>query len=519
MSAQQSQQEVLFGYVNLILRRYRLIGVCLLLAITAAYPYYLTIPNTYRSSASIIYQEQNINPSRMSPDEEMRIEEMVNTVTQQVLSRKNLEQIIKQFHLYPEMRKKVPIENVMKQMRENDVSVNVSRQRGNVFSVAYTGSDPQTVKKVTDALAARFIEENMRMREERATERANYIREELQMSKEKLRTKEAQMRDYKQKYYNEMPAQRPDNMQRLNSMQERFQEIQANIHNLEQTRLLVSEQLSLRRNQLSDLTAASASEEDAEGGVVEELAQARAIREELLSKYTAVHPSVKRIEKRIQRLESETESAGGQVDEEGGVVTQDPRIRELTLQLRGINLDLAALRSQKKDIAGQIETYQQWVDAAPVREAEWSALTRDYQELRDYHDELVSQSLAAEAVENLEQRQKGSRFKIIDPAFLPQMPVKGSFLKIFLLAAFGGLAVGGGFVLGMDFMETSFKNENDIESMLQLPVTCTLPLILTESEKKRNRRKTIMWNTVFAIWMVGLLWVSLYLYKQGSIIL
>jgi len=200
LSAQQSQQEVLFGYVNLILRRYRLIGVCFLLAITAAYPYYIFVPNIYRSSASIIYQEQNINPSRMSPDEEMRIEEMVNTVTQQVLSRKNLEQIIKQFDLYPEMRKNVPIENVMMRMRENDVSVNVSRQRGNVFSVAYTGSDPQTVKKVTDALAARFIEENMRMREERATERANYIREELQMSKEKLRIKEAQMRDYKQKY-------------------------------------------------------------------------------------------------------------------------------------------------------------------------------------------------------------------------------------------------------------------------------------------------------------------------------
>jgi len=190
--------------------------------------------------------------------------------------------------------------------------------------------------------------------------------------------------------------------------------------------------LSLRRNQLSDLTGASVSEEDARGGVIEDLARALATREELLSKYTAVHPSVKRIEKRIERLESEIAASGGQVDEEGEVVVQDARIHELTLQLRGINMDLTALRRQKKDIAGQIETYQQWVDAAPVREAEWSALTRDYQELRDYHDELVSQSLAAEAVESLEQRQKGSRFKIIDPAFLPQMPVKGSFLKIFL---------------------------------------------------------------------------------------
>ncbi|MDY6903926.1 MAG: hypothetical protein SWH61_04495 [Thermodesulfobacteriota bacterium] len=518
MTSQQSQLDVFYSYINLFIRRYRLIAICLFLAVSVAYPYYLKMPNLYQSSASIIFQEQNINPSRMSPDEEMRIEEMVNTVTQQVLSRKNLEQIINRFDLYPSMRQNVPIENVMKRMRESDVSVNVARRRGNVFSVSYQGKDPQTVKKVTDTLAVKFIEENMRMREERAKERATYIREELQMSKEKLRKKEAQMRDYKQQYYNEMPDQRADNMQRLNSMQERLQEIQANIHNLEQTRLLVSEQISLRRAQLSDLSSSPVTDDEPGSNLLQELAEARAEREALMAKYTEVHPSVRRIEKRIKGLEAEVKAAGLKIDETGDIMAQDSRIRELRLQLRGINLDLAALRRQKKEITDQIETYQKWIDAAPVREAEWSALTRDYQELRDYHDELVSQSLAAEAVESLEQRQRGSRFKVIDPAFLPQTPVKGSFLKILALAVFAGLAAGCGLVVGLDFLESSFKNEREIESLLQIPVTCTLPIVATESEKKRNKKKAILWNSFFVVWALAIMGTTAYLYKEGNII-
>src|SRR6056297_2169125 len=136
MNTQQSQIDILSKYLNLLIRWHKLIIICLLLAVSAALPYYLRLPDIYQSSASVIYQEQNINPSRLSPDERMRLEEMVNTVTQQVLSRKNLEDIINKFDLYPDMRKNLPIEDIMERLREKDVEVSVERQRGNVFSVS-----------------------------------------------------------------------------------------------------------------------------------------------------------------------------------------------------------------------------------------------------------------------------------------------------------------------------------------------------------------------------------------------
>lgn len=523
MSAQQSQLDVISKYLNLLIRGHKLIIVCLLLAVTAALPYYIKLPDIYQSSASIIYQEQNINPTRSAPRQEMRFEEMVNTVTQQVLSRKNLEDIINKFNLYPNMQKDFPIENIMERLRENHVEVNMDRRRGNVFSVSFKYNDPQKVQQVTNALASKFIEENLRMREEQARERANYIQDELRMSKKKLHEKEAHMRDYKLKHYNEMPQQRESNMNRLNALQEQLQTIQSNIHNLEQTRLLVSEQLELRRNMMTKATDSGDSDSDSdEQGVAGKLADARNRRQELLARYTREHPSIKRIEKRISSLESEIEEqfgAQGKSAESPEVEARDSRIRELALQLKEIDMDLDNLRKESKDIREQIKTYQEWIDAAPVREAEWAALTRDYDELRSYHDELLSQSLAADAAESLEKRQQGSRFKIVDSAYLPNIPNKGSFLKILLVSMAIGLAAGGGMTLGYDFMDTSFKDRRELEEVLQIPVTCVIPLIVTESETKRKRIKNIVWYCSFAVWLFALIGAAVYFQGQGAIII
>jgi len=525
MSAQQTQFDVIYKYLNLLVRGHKLIIFCFLLAVTVALPYYINISDVYQSSASIIYQEHNINPSKFAPREGMRFAEMVNTVTQQVLSRKNLENIINNFNLYPNMQNALPMEDIMKRMREKDVEVNLDRGKGNVFSVSFKYKDPDTVKKVTNSLAAKFIEENLKMREQQAEERANYIEDELRMSKEKLHKKEAQMRDYKLKHYNEMPQQREANMNRLNALQEQLQAIQTNIADLEQTRLLISEQLQLRKRMLSEKADAEslAAESDKEGDeLANQLNQARNRYQELLARYTSEHPSVKRIKKRIRLLEAEVK--GHQGDQSGraelpDAEARDSRIQELNLQMKEIDLDLKNLRKESTNIREQIKTYQKWIDAAPVREAEWAALTRDYDEVRKYHDELVSQSLAADAAESLEKRQQGSRFKIVDPAYLPNYPIKGSFLKILVVFAALGLAGGAGILVGFDFIDTSFKDRREIEEYLQMPVAAVLPLIRTESEIWRNKVKIVIWYFSFTLWLFALMGAALYLKNQGAIII
>lgn len=521
------QLDLIKKYVNLVAAGHKWIVGCVLLAICAALYFYITAPEVYQSSASIVYQEQQINPSEYAPDSGMDMREMLNTVSQQVLSRGNLEPMIEQFNLYPGMRRNAPIEDVIERMRDQAIEVN-REGGGNVFSVSYKGRHPETVKAVTNELAAKFIEENLRVRQQRARETANYIEDELEMSKKKLHKKEEQMRDYKLKYYNEMPQQRESNMNRLNALQEQLQSVQSNIQNLEQTRLLVSEQLETLRGIQAD-AAAEASGDTGSGptGPAGELSEARSRLQDLRARYTDEHPAVVRMQKRVQQLESEmpdTPAASGAETAErraamAGSQSRETRIQELTLQLKQVEMDLKSLREESKNIRSQIKKYQEWIDAAPIREAEWAELTRDYEELKEYHDQLVSRSLAAEAAEKLEVSQKGSQFQVVDAAFVPNTPLKGTFLKVLFIAVFGGIAVSAGLIVGLDFMDTSFKSVREIENTLNMSVVCAMPLVVTESEHKRSRIIDILWYAGYFCWFCAWIAATFYFWNRGDIII
>ncbi|KAF0189893.1 MAG: lipopolysaccharide biosynthesis [Desulfobulbaceae bacterium] len=520
MNTEQQQLDVVKKYLNLFFSWHKLIIGCLLSALTVGIFIYLTTPKIYQSTASIIYQQQKINPSKLSQDEEKRIDEMVNTVTQQVTSRTSLEKIIQEFNLYPEMREKMPIEDVIGKMRTEHIRISVQRTKGNVFTVSYQGPDPRVVMRVTNALASKFIEENLRVREERATETTSYVQDELRMSKESLDKKDALMRDYKLKYYNEMPDQRQSNMARLNALHEQFQATQTNIHTLEQTRLLVSEQLASQRGR-----SASSGSSSSAGAVNNDLAEARKNLQGLMARYTPDHPAVKRAESQVQQLEQEaasrptvtrhtTEKVAVSPPSSKGAITGD-----FAIQLKEIELNLKNLRDESENLLNQIKTYQGWIDTTPIREAEWVALTRDYNELRKYYDTLLAQSLAASAAESIEMRQKGSQFKLVDPAYLPEKPMQGNFLKIIMIALVLGVAGGLGSVLSIDLMDTSFKNVQELESFLNIPVTCALPLIVLESEQQKHKKTAVLWYCGYAAWLLLLISAAVALWLRGTIII
>jgi polysaccharide biosynthesis transport protein len=521
MSLEKSQTDVFKQYMNLVFDWYRVIAFFLLLAVTLGVAIYLNEPKLYESQASILYQQQRINPSRLSPDDERQIGEMVNTMAQQVMSRSSLEKIVREYDLYPEMRQNAPIENVIERMRSKDILITMDRTQGNVFSVSYTASDPQKAMQVTNALASRFIEENLRLREERATDTTRYIRDELQMSKKVLDKKEAEMRDYKLKHYNEMPDQRAANLSRLNSLQQQLEATQRRITDLEQTRVLVSEQLENRRN-LHRLEAGLVHMERPGAGRRDELSEARRHLQEMLSRYTSEHPAVRRAQSRVEQIRSEYGAYSAQGDlgpDSDAAEILDPRMNELANQSRELEMNLETLRGEVKNIRERMQKYEQWIDATPVREAEWTALTRDYNQHRTYHDQLLAQSLAAEASESLERRQQGSQFRIVDSAYLPRTAVKGTFLKILFLAIGTGFAVAGGLMIAATTMDSSLKDARDVESYLELPVTCALPLIPTKAEKKRNRMISILWHLFFGAWFLALIVVTTYFYMNGDIII
>jgi polysaccharide chain length determinant protein (PEP-CTERM system associated) len=441
--------------------------------------------------------------------------------------------MINEFNLYGADRQKLPTEDVVDKMRQK-ITIKPSAQ-GDTFSISYEGESPVQVVKVTNSLAAKFIEENLKYREERATETSSYTKNELQMAKVVLDKKEAEMRDYKLKYYNEMSEQREGNFTRLNALQQQYQGKQVSIQDLERTRVMIQEQITARKNVLAAEKASAGIEgaKDIAKGSAEQgesneqrLERLKALHATLLIRYTERHPEVIRIGKIIEKLEKEVgeqkstdETTSPASVEKGTHLETDPILSQLAIQMKKLERDIDSLNMEKQQLKSLIDKYEEWVSQAPIRETEWSALTREYGELKKHYDFLVAQDLQAESVLHLEQKQKGSQFKIEDTARLPEKPFSPNFFKIMGMAVAVGLSLGCGLALAPALLDSSFKDAGDIETYLGLSVACSIPYIYTEQEKRRERIISMWWTIAFIVSVIILAGSFLVFWRLGRIIL
>ncbi|BDD87639.1 GumC family protein [Desulfofustis limnaeus] len=513
-------------WVDVAFRRKTTILFFALVGLFVGLGYYLSEPKFYRSTALLSYEQQRINPTQMSPDVVARIRETINTVTHIVLSRSSLERIIHDLNLRDETSKS-SMEDEVEWLRQR-VIVEPSRQ-GDTFSINHLGTDPVLVEKVTNALADRFIEENMKYREERAAETSQYTQDELAMAKEILDVREAEMRDYKLRHFDEMPEQREGNLARLNSLQEQYQNRQNSIQDLERTRVLIQEQINLRRQILTGAVQAQTGQVTAvEAPTPVETDQQRLARLEqtlqsLLGRYTEQHPEIRQLRREIALLQenigpdagAETGTAAGR----GSRASFDQELFDLEIQMKDVVLNIKKLNEERAELQKSIDRYESWIEAVPQREAEWSALTREYAELRRHYDELVAQNLQASAALNLERKQKGSQFKIEDRARIPEKPIKPIFSITMALALFAGLGLGILLAVGKELIDLSFRSPDEVESELGVEVVCSIPYVPLPNETRKQRLKQVAVGCALFLGFVGWVVMVVMFWQRGQIIL
>ncbi len=182
-------------------------------------------------------------------------------------------------------------------------------------------------------------------------------------------------------------------------------------------------------------------------------------------------------------------------------------------------LNIANIRMEQEQLKKHIEQYEKWVSSAPVREAEWSSLTREYGQLKRHYDYLVSQDLQAKSMLNLERRQQGSQFKIEDPARYPGKPIKPDFVKILGGALAIGLGLGFGLTLFLDFFDTTFRDGDSVAIYLGLPLISTIPYIDTQKEVKSRKWYAILSTGFLGCCSILILALFFYVWRKGLIVM
>lgn len=520
------QRQLTNKYVDLFCRRKWLILTTLLISLPIGLGVYLMTPKVYQAVSLLSYQQQKINPNKLSPDVADKIRDIVSTLTQIVTSRTNLEKLILELDLYPEARQNLPMEDIVDSMRRA-IKIEPSTQ-GDIFRIAFNHGNPELVTKATNSLAAKFIEENLKYREEKATETSAYTSDELLMAKEVMDRKENTMRDYKLEHYNEMPDQQEANVSRLIALQGQYQGNQESIQELERTSVMIQDQINNRKQLIEKekkernlliKQMGNSSEESVSSET--QLERMRMTLEQLLSRYTENHPDVKRTRAAIARLEKEIGPNRSKKRRVGGAGIDsdvDTVVLQLETQYKNVLLNIESLKAEKEQLKEALAQYEKWVSAAPVREAEWSGLTREYSQLKKHYDDLVAQNLEAKSMLNLERRQKGSQFKIEDPARYPEKPIKPDFAIIMGVAAVAGLGLGVGLTLMMDFFDGSFRDPEMLEAAVGLPLIATIPRIETAAERRQRKRRKFFDLIFFSLGLLVVVGLFGFVWLKGYIV-
>ena len=153
----------------------------------------------------------------------------------------------------------------------------------------------------------------------------------------------------------------------------------------------------------------------------------------------------------------------------------NPFYKEMESQLTATELEIKRLNGEESRIKVRIAEFQARIENTPVRELAIANLTRDYHNTKETYHSLLKKSQEAQQAENLERRQKGEQFKVIDPARIPEKPFKPNIPKILLFGIFLGIGSGFGMAFFREQMDHSFRDAEDLEASLGFKVLATIP--------------------------------------------
>lgn len=503
--------------VDMSLRRKWFILSAIVLSLGAATAVAVLTPKSYRSSTTIVIENQRIPERYVNAVVTGTASDRISMVQQIVLSRTVLEALSSEFRLYPDNAAAEDREARIEALRKN-IKIETKAQRGDVrvesFVLSFSHENPMTASLVTAKLADKIISENLKAREQLVEGTTEFLSQELSRAEHSLEEQERALAQFKKKHMGELPGQTAANLQTLDRLQRELANVSDTFQNRNDRRTSVAKLINsyelMGLANIDQMREAGFTHEGDEPNRVRQQAPpvrtsrgatgdplVQRLRElerqlaTLSAEYKDTYPDVIQTKQEIARLKARiTDKTGlppqdenlpeaGQTQTARRATTPssslDVYLHELKREKEELEIGINTLKETQRRLQVQIREFEQRVERAPEREQELTILERDYTNTKRNYDSLVEKQLNARISENLEHRQQGETFKIIDPAHVPTRPESPDQVKIMLLGLLAGVGIGFGGAFGLEQVAGVIQKAQDVESLLGLPVLASIP--------------------------------------------
>lgn len=488
------------------------------------------LPSKYRSETLILVEQQKVPEHYVEPNIAVDLQQRLQSMSEQILSRTRLMAIADKFHLYGNEQKHSGVQDIVDQMRK-DISIDLVRTTGDeisAFKVSYSAGSPATAQQVTGELTSLFIEENLQNRQQLSEDTTNFLETQLDGARKSLEQQELRLREFKSRYLGQLPEQTTSNMQILAGLQNRLQSANDSLNQGEQQKLYFQSMLTQYQT-LRRPPAVSDKSGDENSGFYgasnQKLQQLKSQLADLRTKYTAQHPDVLRLESEIAETEKQVAADEQAAKKEGPAAlgpTANPEdlqtaaaMLQTQSQLKAVEFEIANRRNEVKSIEAEIESYQKKLNLAPAREQELAAITRDHEQSRAYYESLLAKRNQSEMATNLEKRQQGEQFRMIDPPSFPQKPYFPNRLLFSLGGVAFGIVLGIGSIVARELLNGRIYGEDELATIVKSPTVVLIPSVLTASETRARGRSKLIDGAIAAVIALAIPAATLFLYYKA----
>ena len=464
-------------YIAILKRRWWIIAIPALLApiLAVAITYHLT--PVYTSQTLVLIEPQTVPDTYVKPIIAQDLDSRLASMKEQILSRSRLEPIIERFNLgTPGMDMDDKVTKTRKDIGIMPIHSEIQGSGGLPgFFISFTASDPHTAQLVCREITSLFVSESLQARQQSAEGTTQFLKGQLDQAKANLDSQDQKLAEFQRQYMGTLPEQQQPNMDMLTSLNTQLDAATQSLTRMEQDKSLEDALLSQESRQAQVVPGQRSTPQAQEI----ELQKLEAQLADLRTKYTADYPDVVATERQISDLRKQMATAPPPAAANAPAPTHydSPGVLQLRAQATALGQAILQKRQQQAAIQSQIRTYQDRIQSTPLVEAKMKDLTRDHQTAQDFYDSLLTKMNNSQMATDLERRQEGEQFRVMDDANLPDAP---TFPKRGVFAA-GGFVVGLGLgllvIVFLEYKDKSLRTERDVWTFTKLPTLASIALI------------------------------------------
>jgi polysaccharide chain length determinant protein (PEP-CTERM system associated) len=467
----------------------------------------IVLPPTYRSSATIRVQEQEVPPDLVRSTITSFADERIQVISQQVMTRPVLLALIEKYDLYAKYRGRLTEDEILDRIRKDiklttinaDISDRSSGRRVNAtiaFTISYDAPRPDRAQKVVNELASLYLDENSKVRRQSVAETSEFLAQEADRLAKQIQSIEEKLALFKRRNVGRMPDSSAVNVQLADRTESELRRVEQQIPVLEDRKLSLESQLALIKPNISVASGPGLGNGTGEQRELTPEERLRALQSQYASMsvlYTADHPDIRRVRQEIAALKAQTAASARSAERGSGAneAPDNPAYILLATQLQNTRRELAQLAASREDLRAKQRIYDARLMQIPEVEREYNELTRDYGNAQARYREIKTKEMQAAGAFELERDSKAERFSLGEPANLPQSPVKPNRLAIALGGLLASLGSGLGLAFLLEMFDPSVKGPLELARIAPVAILTAIPYIETQSERVGTRRRTL----------------------------